>query len=380
MVGLAVTALAADPQVGDKWDDGELRYEVTKADPPLEVEVDKLVNKDYSGTLDILPTVNHDGKDYAVTSIGEYACAYCIFLTGVKLPNSVTSIGKFAFADCDELGNVEFPNSLASIGEAVFSACSLTSVTIPSTVSNIGSGAFEYSLKLLSINVDAGNQHYSSKDGILYSNDGKTLHTYPAGKKESSYEMPASVSSIGDFAFYGSPLETIQLSSTLNSIGFAVFADVPWLATVKIPSSVSSISPGAFAWCASLETIEIDEDNEHYCVKDGLLFSKDGKTLHTYPPSRKNASYEVPSSVTRINAYAFAECPTLKSVTIPSSVVHLGKYAFYYVEDPSPLESVYIPAATPPECEGNLLFGSTVKLYVPQGSLDAYKKADGWKD
>jgi len=80
----------------------------------------------------------------SVTSIGEYAFAFCSGLTSITIPNSVTSIGSGAFQDCSGLtGTLTIPNSVTSIGSNAFGNCSgLTSITIPSSVTNIEGNAF----------------------------------------------------------------------------------------------------------------------------------------------------------------------------------------------------------------------------------------------
>jgi BspA type Leucine rich repeat region (6 copies) len=94
------------------------------------------------GAVTIPSTIN----SYPVGSIGDYAFASCISLTSVTIPNSVTSIGMGAFANCPNLASVSIPNSVTSIGSDAFSNCpSLASVSIPNSVTSIGSDAFSNS-------------------------------------------------------------------------------------------------------------------------------------------------------------------------------------------------------------------------------------------
>ena len=79
----------------------------------------------------------------SVTSIGNFAFAYCLGLTSITIPNSVTSIGEAAFAENPDLTNITIPNNVISIGSSAFAACTgLTSVTIGSSVASIGDHAF----------------------------------------------------------------------------------------------------------------------------------------------------------------------------------------------------------------------------------------------
>ena len=107
------------------------------------------------GSVNIPATI--DGKP--VTSIGEYAFAYCSGLTSITIPNSVTSIGNYAFAGCPELTSITIPSSVTSIGNYAFGNCSgLTSITIPSSVTSIGNYAFGKCSGLKTIYIPNGAQ------------------------------------------------------------------------------------------------------------------------------------------------------------------------------------------------------------------------------
>ena len=98
---------------------------------------------EYSGSVTIPPNVAYSGKNYDVTSIGQYAFYGCSDLTSVTIGNSVTSIGGSAFRNCSGLTSVTIPNSVTSIGGSACRNCSgLTSVTIPNSVTKIGNYAF----------------------------------------------------------------------------------------------------------------------------------------------------------------------------------------------------------------------------------------------
>ncbi len=162
----------------------------------------------------------------SITSIEDGAFSYCSGLTSVAIPNSVTSIGKYAFSECSSLTSVTIPNSVTGIEYGAFEGCSsLTSVTIPSSVGRIGESAFAICSNLTTINVESTNYGYNSVDGILFNKDNTMLIQYPAGKSNSAYIIPGSVTSIAGRAFQGCQyLKSVTIPNSVTSIGNSVFS------------------------------------------------------------------------------------------------------------------------------------------------------------
>jgi uncharacterized repeat protein (TIGR02543 family) len=244
----------------------------------------------------------------AISSIGEFAFYNINSIENVTIPSNIESIGYSAFYNCSNLENVTISDGVIEIGQNAFANCfKLTSIFIPSSVSHIEMDSFWNNKELTSITVDSENISYSSENGVLFNKQKSLLIVYPIGKTESTYEV----------------------SSTVTHLASSSFANCTNLIDIIIPSSVIGIEPSTFYNCNNLKTITVEDTNQQYASKDGVLFNKLKTTLIAYPKAKIDTNYVIPVSVTTLGPNAFENCNNLISVSIPLSVTSIDSLAFW---------------------------------------------------
>ena len=168
-------------------------------------------------------------------------------------------VGKAMLASCEKLKRIVLPLQTTKIEADAFRNCSsLHTIEVPTLVESIETSAG--CTALAEINVQAGNSHYSSKDGVLLSGDGKSILWFPMGKK-GEYTLPSTVTTVGDYAFRNCRIETFHFADGLKSIGKYAFYNSS-VKEVSLPSTVKQIPTGLFQKCANLTTVHLGKNTE----------------------------------------------------------------------------------------------------------------------
>ena len=301
----------------------------------------------------------------SVTSIGYGAFGGCSGLTSVTIPEGVTTIDEYAFRDCSSLVSVSIPASATTISASAFNGCgesiytlenggkylgnseneylvlmgaesettsctimdgckiiadrafsnsSLTTVTIPASVTTIGGGALS-AYPLSTINVENGNSEFSSENGILFNQDKTILIRCPLAKS-GEITIPNSVTTIDKFAFYQCRnITSVTIPTSVTTIGHDAFAYCTGLTTFTVPSSIETIEQNMLYGCSNLESVTISEG-----------ITSIGSWSFAF--CDKLTTVLLPSSVTTISWFAFCSCKGLVSVVIPASVTTFENNVF----------------------------------------------------
>lgn len=289
-------------------------------------------------------SLNRDGKSYFVSKVIDTS------LTSITIPSTyngkpVVEIDSFAFDDCKQL----------------------TSITIGDNIAKLTCNTFRYCSKLEKINISSANSDYYSRSNCIIEKSSNAL-IFGCNTNE----IPDTVSSIGEYAFFGRDitfiiipnsvlmikegafescrkLESVIMGNSVTEIERDAFAYCETLKGILMPDSVRDIGALAFGCCPNLMTVKfgsgvnrinsiyfwgsgniqnliVSSGNENYYSKDNCIIEKDSGELVI---GCKNSIIPTDGSVKSIGGYAFRECTGLTSIVIPSSIKDIGGMAFY---------------------------------------------------
>ena len=327
-----------------------------------------------------------DGEfEYTIGGRGVTILSYVGVGGDVVIPDTIEGEPVFA------IGLHAFSSSNDGVGDTV------TSLHIPETVTTIEHGALYGCDNATAYTVSEENPAFKSVDGVLFTKDGKTLVRYPAGKTETTYTIPESVTTIDSYAFancksltsidiphgvttirdrgfyYCTGLEAVELPEGLITIEDAAFVFCKNIRSLNVPGSVTTIGECSFASCWALTSVTIGADATaaedsgtvigkrafescenlttltigsgvstignhafYWCSNLTTLTFEEGVTAieeGAFENCRNLALVTFPGSLTTIENAAFYYCNSLTTVTIPKSVTTIGRAAFAFVTD-----------------------------------------------
>jgi len=263
-----------------------------------------------------------------IEEIGWYAFQSCTSLTKVTIPDSVKAMGEGCFMGCSALASLALPESLDSLEQEAFQDCtSLKSVTIPGSVKKLES-TFKNCSALEKVTIKAGLEY-------LYDD------VFGDCVKLKSVTLPNTLKHIGQGTFYGCvALKGIKIPQSVEGLESYAFGYCNGLTSVTIPAGVKEFEGNPFIGCKNLKQIVVAKGNTSFVYSDGLLYTRDMKTLICCVGSRTSAT--IADGVKTIGDRAFEHCDRLKEVSIPAGVKRIGEWAF---EGDTALQQVWLPVS-----------------------------------
>ena len=176
----------------------------------------------------------------------------------ITIGAGVTSVGQNAFLGCTALKSVTLPAGLQTLGVAAFSGCdALTRIELPASLQTIGTNALDAG-GLTEIKVQAENTHFEAEGGVLYNKGQTALLRYPPKKPGTTFAVPASVTTIGAYAFSEcAALKSVTIPKKVETIGSNAFSECLALKSITIPKKVGTIGDNAFRACTGLKDVTV---------------------------------------------------------------------------------------------------------------------------
>lgn len=330
----------------EEFDDGRLHYCITNY---ITNKNDCTVSaKEWNGRLDIPSSISHGGRAFIVNGLNFYGCKG---LTAVRIPDTISTIPECAFSGCKSLREVEIPSSVTTIAAEAFYGCeALRSIELPDAVTEITENLFKGCWRLRKV------------------------------------KLGPMVTTIGESAFEGCEfLQHLPLPDSVRRIERSAFENCKNLVDLGQPASLEFIGLYALERTALL----LMQDGPVYVGKalcgfhgnmpnHACLEVRDGTTTVAEAALRGHRQLEsiiFPESLKSIEYEAFNECRDLKHIHLPKSLEFIEDGAFDWTK----IEEIEVPWENPIKI-GYRPFPDGTQIYVPVGSLAAYKAAKYWKD
>lgn len=315
--------------------------------------------------------------------IEDYAFGGTILEGSLKIPNGVKYIGNYAFtnywnensgyselpggkllANNNLTGSLELPSSLEYIGDEAFRDCNFTgTLMLPHSLKHVGMNAFNGCKNF------TGEIHFPENlteiVGLDWSDFNGDGAFYGMTGISGDLELPRNLKIINGFG--GLNVTNILFPDCATEIGAYAFMNLNVKGSLIIPESVTSIGKYAFVSC-SAPSISLPTSLTR--ISEGCFAA----CRHLCD------TIKIPKNVEVIERCAFSDCSSLSAIELPAKLTYIADYAF---ENCFSLEYIHCAANEPPvvnECAFNGIAKDNFTLEVPEGSVDAYRNAPGWRE
>ena len=333
-----------------------------------------------AGAFDQISSVHNVQLHSGITNIAVAAFSGCTGLQSIVIPASVECIGNGSFYGCSGLTNLTIEAGVKLIDSGAFYGCSaLTSVVIPGSVERVADMAFGDCVALSSLTIEYG---VKAIEEFAFAGCTSLVNiTLPKGLEIERFAFVdcTSLKSVNISGSVVSPKKKLMAAGPrrmllaaepapdpdATSVGDYAFIGCRALESARIGSKVNEIGGGAFAGCAKLASITVEEGNDNFKAEDGMLFSKDCTTLIS--AFGEETSLVVSNSVVTIADGAFAGYETLQSVVLPSGVTTIGEGAF---SNATAFASITIPASVTTIGANAFCDTALATVYVAKGDTE----------
>jgi hypothetical protein len=236
-------------------------------------------------------------------------------LKSVILNSGLNEIDLMAFTDDTALTSIVIPDSVLVLGGGIFMGAGLKSVLLPAFITSIPGSMFR----------DDPLDSFTIPQGVTSIGAYAFYDTWPQSSISSTLTIPEGVTTLGDYSFYGRQFTSVNLPTTLTSIGASTFASMSNLTSLSIPNNVTSVGNGAFSGDSALASISLSSNMTG--ISAGML---SGTAI---------GSLSIPNGIQGIGGYALSGMQNLATLIIPSSVTFIGQWI---VQGDSSLTSVQV--------------------------------------
>lgn len=291
----------------------------------------------------------------------------CTKLVSVVLPETLVSISGAVFQGCTALVEINLPSLLEEVNGNAFMGCTaleIDDLALPNLTS-LGQNAF-YGVKIKKI----------SNLGEITALPTATTSTQNFGNKSVLEEvvLPETLTSIYQYSFYNyTALTKCHIPSSVVSIGEKAFYGSPISSSLNLPN-LTTIDSRAFDGSDISEIVSLGNITT---LPDGVWFSSQHRGV--FSRNKNLSSVVLPKTLTTVGYGAFSYCTSLSEITLPSSITRIGEGSFINTN----LSTLVCLATTPPTLE-NVAFSNTPIasgtgfIYVPDASVADYKAATNW--
>lgn len=245
-----------------------------------------------------------------IGQIGGSAFKGKTYMKTVKIPETVTKIDSYAFEKCQSLTSLTIPNSVTTLGYRMCAESpALKSVVIGSGVKEIPNGCFVDCTSLSSVSLPYGLEKILGSVGYYGSFAGCTALT--------SINIPSTVTIIKEMAFCRSGLTSIVIPDSVTEIGYKSFSECPNLKKAVVSANVKVITREAFSHSTALETVEIRGNKLDQIEYD------------SFSGCSSLSSINMPASLDKIGKYSFEGCVNLKTLKLNEGLGEIGDCVFW---------------------------------------------------